>query len=142
MMNKSLIEWCDFTWNPVTGCQHGCLYCYAAKQANRFSGNVLINKTSEQLRKEWDERGTRWVLKKPFKNEIGKVTPFPVKFEPMFREYCLPMPAQKKKPAVIFVSDKEPTEIHTAGRSRKAAAAGKFLVWHDSNKTRPAVCLV
>lgn len=103
MMNKSLIEWCDFTWNPVTGCQHGCLYCYAAKQANRFSGNVLINKTSEQLRKEWDERGTRWVLKKPFKNEIGKVTPFPVKFEPMFREYCLPMPAQKKKPAVIFV---------------------------------------
>lgn len=102
-MNKSLIEWCDFTWNPVTGCQHGCLYCYAAKQANRFSGNVLINKTSEQLRKEWDERGTRWVLEKPFKNEIGKVTPFPVKFEPMFREYCLPMPAQKKKPAVIFV---------------------------------------
>lgn len=97
MMNKSLIEWCDFTWNPVTGCQHGCLYCYAAKQANRFSGNVLINKTSEQLRKEWDERGTRWVLEKPFKNEIGKVTPFPVKFEPMFREYCLPMPAQKKK---------------------------------------------
>ena len=79
MMNKSLIEWCDFTWNPVTGCQHGCLYCYAAKQANRFSGNVLINKTSEQLRKEWDERGTRWVLEKPFKNEIGKVTPFPEK---------------------------------------------------------------
>mgnify|MGYP002620127300 FL=1 len=103
MMNKSLIEWCDFTWNPVTGCQHGCLYCYAAKQANRFSGNVMINKTSEQLKKEWDERGTRWVLEKPFKNEIGKVTPFPVKFEPMFREYCLPMPAQKKKPAVIFV---------------------------------------
>ena len=103
MMNKSLIEWCDFTWNPVTGCQHGCLYSYAAKQATRFSGNVLINKTSEQLRKEWDERGTRWVLKKPFKNEIGKVPPFPVKFEPMFREYCLPMPAQKKKPAVIFV---------------------------------------
>ena len=83
-MNKSLIEWCDFTWNPVTGCQHGCLYCYAAKQANRFSGNVLINKTSEQLRKEWDERGTRWVLEKPFKNEIGKVTPFPVKFEPAY----------------------------------------------------------
>lgn len=77
-MNKSLIEWCDFTWNPVTGCQHGCLYCYAAKQANRFSGNVLINKTSEQLRKEWDERGTRWVLEndnvfKPFiEGDAGK----------------------------------------------------------------------
>ena len=103
MMNKSLIEWTDFTWNPVTGCLHGCPYCYAAKQAARFSGNVLINKASEQLRKEEDGNGTRWVLEKPFKNEIGKVTPCPVKFEPMFREYCLPMPAQKKKPAVIFV---------------------------------------
>jgi len=28
-MNKSKIEWCDSTWNPVTGCLHGCEYCYA-----------------------------------------------------------------------------------------------------------------
>ena len=28
-MNLSGIEWCDFTWNPLTGCLHGCLYCYA-----------------------------------------------------------------------------------------------------------------
>lgn len=99
MMNKSKIEWCDFTWNPVTGCGHGCTYCYAAKQANRFCGNMLINKASDQLKKE----NGLWVLEKPFKNEIGKVTPFPVKFEPVLHEYRLQMPAQKKKPAVIFV---------------------------------------
>ena len=36
------------------------------------------------------------------RKESIRMTPDPVKFEPMFREYCLPMPAQKKKPAVIF----------------------------------------
>ena len=28
-VNKSKIEWCDHTWNPITGCNHGCHYCYA-----------------------------------------------------------------------------------------------------------------
>jgi protein gp37 len=37
-MNKTKIEWCDYTWNPVTGCLHGCPYCYARRIANRFTG--------------------------------------------------------------------------------------------------------
>ena len=36
-MLKTKIEWCDSTWNPVTGCQHGCEYCYAKRIAERFS---------------------------------------------------------------------------------------------------------
>jgi protein gp37 len=35
-MNKTDIEWTDFTWNPVTGCLHGCPYCYARATARRF----------------------------------------------------------------------------------------------------------
>lgn len=35
-MNKTDIEWTDFTWNPVTGCLHGCPYCYARGTARRF----------------------------------------------------------------------------------------------------------
>ena len=38
-MNKTGIEWCDYTWNPVTGCKHGCPYCYARKIAERFRGS-------------------------------------------------------------------------------------------------------
>ncbi len=38
-MNKTSIEWCDYTWNPVTGCLHGCPYCYARKIADRFRGS-------------------------------------------------------------------------------------------------------
>ena len=40
-MNKTRIEWCDSTWNPVTGCLHGCPYCYAEKIAKRFGGYQL-----------------------------------------------------------------------------------------------------
>lgn len=32
-MNRSSIEWTDYTWNPVTGCNHGCTYCYARRLA-------------------------------------------------------------------------------------------------------------
>lgn len=35
-MEKTKIDWCDSTWNPVTGCLHGCEYCYARGQAPYF----------------------------------------------------------------------------------------------------------
>ena len=38
-MNKTKIEWCDYTWNPITGCTNGCDYCYARKIAMRFDGH-------------------------------------------------------------------------------------------------------
>jgi protein gp37 len=43
IMNKTKIEWVinqdgspGYTWNPVTGCKHGCGYCYARVISNRF----------------------------------------------------------------------------------------------------------
>ena len=30
------IEWARFSWNPITGCQHNCPYCYARDLAERF----------------------------------------------------------------------------------------------------------
>jgi len=41
-MNKTKINWCDYTWNPITGCSkiaQGCKYCYAESMANRFWGD-------------------------------------------------------------------------------------------------------
>jgi protein gp37 len=44
-VNRSRIEWTDFTWNPVTGCYgpggtaekpQRCAYCYAWRMAHRF----------------------------------------------------------------------------------------------------------
>jgi protein gp37 len=30
------IGWADFTWNIINGCKHGCIYCAAKKQNDRF----------------------------------------------------------------------------------------------------------
>ncbi len=35
-MNKTKIEWCDSTLNPVVGCTFNCTYCYARRLNNRF----------------------------------------------------------------------------------------------------------
>lgn len=33
------IEWAKWSWNPVTGCKHGCPYCYARDIAMRYTGH-------------------------------------------------------------------------------------------------------
>jgi protein gp37 len=38
-VNRTRIEWTDFTWNPVTGCLHDCDYCYARRLTVRFPAN-------------------------------------------------------------------------------------------------------
>ena len=35
-MNKTKIEWTDYTWNPITGCLNSCKFCYARKIYHRF----------------------------------------------------------------------------------------------------------
>ena len=102
MMNKSKIDWTDFTWNPVTGCPRGCYYCYAAKQARRFCGDIRLNKSSPQITRTAPDAKT-YILEQPFRNDAGRVIPFPAGFAPTLHRYRLPMPAQKKKPANIFV---------------------------------------
>jgi len=36
MADKTKIDWCDSTINPVIGCSRGCEYCYARKMNARF----------------------------------------------------------------------------------------------------------
>ncbi len=35
-MNRTTIEFADFSWNPITGCKNGCVYCWAEKFNNRY----------------------------------------------------------------------------------------------------------
>jgi protein gp37 len=35
-MNRTKIEWTDYTWNPVVGCKNNCWYCYAKRMNDRF----------------------------------------------------------------------------------------------------------
>lgn len=89
-MNNTKIEWCDSTWNPVTGCLHGCEYCYARKIANRFGHEVLD-------RAEESKNGLHCVYNKVENN------PYPYLFEPTLHAYRLNEPQRKTKPRTIFV---------------------------------------
>jgi len=53
-VNKTKIEWCDYTWNPVVGCKRGCSFCYARKIRERFNPNIPF----EQI-VSYDERLTQ-----------------------------------------------------------------------------------
>jgi protein gp37 len=49
-MNKTKIETCDFTWNPVIGCEHGCPYCYARPIAEKIYGSFKPRFLPERLK--------------------------------------------------------------------------------------------
>lgn len=108
MGNKTKISWCDSTWNPVTGCLHGCEYCYAYNIAYRF-GSVGTESNSENGYDcdLYEGTGENQVLDRPALREWknGKVTkaPYPFCFDPTFHRYKLGEPKRWKKPRNIFV---------------------------------------
>ena len=124
MGDKTKIDWADASWNPVTGCLHGCEYCYARRIAERFGGCWRLDLPPDtSWRKIVVERGLMGdyarhsngkchVLDEP---EIecgvfnppgeyrGKVKPYPYYFDPTFHRYKLDEPQRWKKPRNIFV---------------------------------------
>jgi len=49
-MNKTKIEWTDYTWNPIKGlCPVGCWYCYARKIYKRFGMNPKVRLNLNEL---------------------------------------------------------------------------------------------
>lgn len=75
-MDNTKIEWCDSTWNPVTGCLHGCEYCYARNIAHRFDGMKKL------------KYGARAVLDEPVIID-GKKSAYPYGFVSTFHKYRL-----------------------------------------------------
>ena len=94
-MNKTKIEWCDSTWNPVTGCYNNCEYCYARNIAHRFSSGG----------EKWCENGDIHILDERFcgtDEEDDKANPYPYGFQPTLHRYRL-NDYKDKKGRNIFV---------------------------------------
>ncbi len=102
-MNNTKIEWCDSTWNPVTGCRHGCPYCYARRIAERFGGY------DPQYGAGLTELDGNYTLsaneRKYIRRAGGKrmQAPYPFGFEPTFHTYRLEQPQQWVNSRTIFV---------------------------------------
>ena len=74
-MNKTKIDWCDSTWNPVTGCLHGCEYCYARGIVERFGGKQKYANIFEE--------------NEPVIGADGKALAYPHSFSPSLLRYRL-----------------------------------------------------
>ena len=93
-MNKTKIDWCDMSWNPLTGCLHDCQYCYARKIANRFGSEWFPNTKCVELEKP---------VMVPNGNDRDRINPYPHMFNPTFHKYRLDEPSRKTKGVTIFV---------------------------------------
>lgn len=116
-MNETKIEWCDSTWNPVTGCLHRCEYCYARRIVERFrrrgdlreaGTGFWLDKDSFEVSKGSGVYETKYALTtgekpEPFKQYNGKITPYPFGFSPTFHKYRLDIPKKWSEPRTIFV---------------------------------------
>ena len=81
-MNETKIDWAEMSWNPVTGCRHGCPYCYARRTAHRFDAGLEDHASTDGLH----------VLEEKIKG-----TPYPYGFEPTMHRYRLNQPERKKR---------------------------------------------
>lgn len=100
-MKKTTIEWCDSTWNPVTGCFHGCEYCYAERIADRFGGSIETcpDGTLHELEEKFYADPSTWVAKQ--RESLFRA--YPWGFDPTFHKYRLHEPQRWKEPRKIFV---------------------------------------
>lgn len=111
MGTKTKIDYVDSTFNPVTGCLHGCEYCYARGIAKRFEGGCLKADGTLHMPgidSRFYVRGEKHLLaelKEPvYRNVDGKLVkaPYPYGFYPTLHEYRLDEYANKKG-RIIFV---------------------------------------
>lgn len=100
---KTKIDWCDSSWNPVTGCQRDCEYCYARSLANRYGGfdhdedkNPVGNQFVIGVQ-ELDK--PKHIMRK---NGLHKA-PYPWFFLPTLHRYRLDQPSKWSEPRTIFV---------------------------------------
>ena len=112
MGKKTKIDWADATWNPITGCLHGCKYCYASRIAERFEPYEIYDPEMALQRhaianKQLIGLGAPYVLDFPWqqRNKNGTIqnAPYPFGFDPTFHRYKLDEPQRWKKPRTIFV---------------------------------------
>jgi protein gp37 len=92
-MQKTKIDWADYTFNPVTGCKHCCPYCYARKIAKRFGSRMFDDGNIHEMERPL------YVVEP---NNIN-VNCYPYGFSPTFHRYRLDEPQSVKNQQNIFV---------------------------------------
>ena len=89
MADRTKIDWADASWNPATGCLHGCEYCYARRMVHRFGGLTPDNDLHILNKQNYDARGNKDI--------------YPFGFAPTLHCYRMDFPIRLQRPRTIFV---------------------------------------
>ena len=103
MGKKTKIDWCDSSWNPVTGCLHGCEYCYARRIAERFGSHQMPIFRDYPILHEPVRCTDTYEYMRLAGISAGRIQPYPFDFTPTFHRYKLDEPQKWTKPRTIFV---------------------------------------
>lgn len=95
-MNKTKIDWCDSTWNPISGCLHGCPYCNVEKMAKKY-GKPLDDSYLNKIDIIYNNGIKLLKIDEKLDN------PYIDYFTPTLHTYRLHEPERKTKSRSIFV---------------------------------------
>lgn len=96
------IDWCDTSWNPVTGCYHDCEYCYARGIAKRFGGYSRKESHADYMSDDIIYELYEPLMKTDSTGRV-RIAPYPFNFAPTLHRYRLDQPKKWSGPRTIFV---------------------------------------
>ncbi len=106
-IHKTKIDWATHSWNPVTGCKHGCEYCYARNIARRFGPRATERPADGSQIIELENYHGCYEMLAPANLVDGegktRTNNFPTGFAPTLHKYMLDFPEKKIAPGRIFV---------------------------------------
>ena len=114
-MNKTGINYLDYTWNPTTGCTFGCPECWAREVAQKRLSRVYNRRVTHMIQAGlWDEV-----------ERLGAIADAYASFTPTLHPERLDQPARRKKPSIVgpcymgdlfdpAISDDARMEVHAS----------------------------
>ncbi len=103
-MSKSNIGWCNYSWNPITGCYTDCEVCNSRKVANNFAADYRLHISDDRcIKYSTDSDRPLFILEKPFINQNGRALTTPFGFYCTYHKYRLNDLSKLNESRIIFV---------------------------------------
>jgi protein gp37 len=105
-IHRTKIDWADSTWNPVSGCLHGCPHCYAKTIAWRFKPKPSEWPEPNTVKEAADPRcfiATKPTVLRDADGKYLRSTAYPRGFEPTMHTYKMAYLQTAIEPRRIFV---------------------------------------
>lgn len=83
-MQYTRIEWAEYTYNLITGCEYDCDYCFAKRLTKAQSGDTRRHKAMTDI---FTETGGCYDLQSPIRDETGRIVEYPFGPSPTLHRY-------------------------------------------------------